>query len=122
MGPRAATGVALARRPDARAMSNVPERRGFNVVEGIVVVAILSFFVLVLMTALPRRREVARRAACQKNLMQIGVALLLYDRAAGHLPVVPPLGSEAIAGNGPLRALLETLDLPDLVEVDASAK
>src|SRR3954454_15378915 len=99
-------------------MSNVRRRRGFNLVEGIIVVAILSFFVLVMLAMLPRRREVARRAGCQNNLMQIGVALVLYDRAAGQVPTVTPLGDDAGKGTGPLRALLELLGLSDLKGID----
>src|SRR5437868_3557531 len=60
----------------------------------------------------------ARRAGCQRNLMQIGVALLLYDRAAGQVPTVPPLGVDAGPGTGPLRALLELLGLADLKGID----
>jgi len=109
----------VAARPGRRMlepMSNVAKRRGFNLVEGIVVVAILSFFVLALVTTLPRRREVARRAVCQKKPdAKSGSRWLNYDRAGGHLPLVPPLESEASQRSGPLKArLLETLDLPDL--------
>ena len=46
----------------------------------IIVTVILAIFVLVLAMRLPRQLEVARRTTCQKNLMQIGVALLIYIR------------------------------------------
>jgi type II secretory pathway pseudopilin PulG len=101
--------------------SNARPRRGLNAIEVIVVVVILSIFVLSLMAALPRRLETARRTSCQRNLMQIGFALVLYDQAAGHLPIVPELATEASRANSPLKTLLEALGVPDLREAnDAS--
>ncbi|AGA25818.1 DUF1559 family PulG-like putative transporter [Singulisphaera acidiphila] len=98
-------------------MSTRKDRDGFSLVEVIIVLVVLAIFVLVLAMRMPRQREVARRAACQKNLMQIGVALLIYERSAGHLPVVPALGTEASRHGSPLRALLEELSVPDLRDV-----
>ncbi len=101
-------------------MTNERGRRGFNLVEAIVVVAILALFLLAAMSTLPRRLEVARRTSCQKNLMQIGAALVLYDQSSGRLPAVPELGTTASGQTSPLRALLEQLGLPDLQGLDAS--
>jgi type II secretory pathway pseudopilin PulG len=84
----------------------------------IVIVAIVAVIALSAVMALPRRRETARLAACRKNLMQIGQALALYDRSAGHLPTIPELGSGADGPrDGPLKALLDELSLPDLADV-----
>src|SRR5205823_4413966 len=56
--------------------------------------------------------------SCQRNLMQIGIALALYDQSQGFLPSVPELGGENGArGSGPLSALLLELGLPDLAEL-----
>lgn len=93
------------------------DRRGYNLVEVIIVIVILAIVVLVLAMRLPRQLEVARRTTCQKNLMQIGVALLIYNQAVGHLPVVPELGTEPSRRTSPLKALLEELSVPDLREV-----
>lgn len=98
-------------------MSKRNGRDGFNVVEAVIVLVILAIFVLVLAMRLPRQREAARRTNCQKNLMQIGVALLIYEHAIGHLPVVPELGLETGRQSSPLRALLEELSVPDLRDV-----
>jgi prepilin-type N-terminal cleavage/methylation domain-containing protein/prepilin-type processing-associated H-X9-DG protein len=92
-----------------------PERRGLNAVEVIIVVAILGILALTLLMTLPGRRETARRASCQMNLMQVGIALVLYDQQTNHLPVVLDPGSGR--GDGPLAALLETLGQPDLREM-----
>jgi prepilin-type processing-associated H-X9-DG protein len=90
-------------------------RRGYSVVDVAVVLALLLVFVLLLIMILPRRRETARLVSCQRNLMQIGVALSLYDQSQGTLPSVPELtGQEAGKGRGPLRALLAELGLADL--------
>ena len=47
------------------------------------VLAIMGLFILCLFMILPRRRETARMASCQRNLMQIGTALGLYDQEPG---------------------------------------
>lgn len=91
--------------------------RGFSLVEVIVVVMILSLLVLAVLATLPRRLEVARRTTCQRNLMQIGVALVLYDQATGQIPAVPELSSPASRETSPLRALLERLGLPDFLDL-----
>jgi prepilin-type processing-associated H-X9-DG protein len=67
---------------------------------------------------IPHGREQARLLACQKNLGQIGVALALYDQHCGRLPVIEglaPLDDFTTARPaGPLRTLLQELQLPDL--------
>jgi prepilin-type processing-associated H-X9-DG protein len=93
-------------------------RRALSAVEVVVIVAILAAIVLVMLMSIPRGRETARRAGCQRNLMQIGVALVLYSQDVGHLPVVPELGSSAERrGSSPQKALLETLAVPDFLEL-----
>ena len=82
------------------------------------VLAIMGIFALSLFMILPRRRETARMASCQRNLMQIGVALGLYDQSQGFLPYVPELGSaEAAHAASPLKALLVELGLADFREL-----
>jgi len=89
-------------------------RRGLSAIEVIVVLAILGIFALCVFMILPRRRETARMVSCQRNLMQIGTALGLYDQSQGFLPYVPELGSaDATHACSPLEALLVELGLPD---------
>jgi len=79
------------------------------------IVALLAVFVLM---SLPRQRESARLASCQRNLMQIGIALAMYNQAQGHLPTVPELaGDGARRADSPLHALLTVLALPDFGEL-----
>ncbi len=80
----------------------------------IVVVVIVALAGLLFMLFLPRQREVARLAACQKNLMQIGRAVALYDQDFGSLPFIVALNDDvASRATGPLYALLRDLAIPD---------
>jgi prepilin-type processing-associated H-X9-DG protein/prepilin-type N-terminal cleavage/methylation domain-containing protein len=102
-----------------RKTGNEVRRRGLSAVEVIVVLAIMALFALFLVMMLPRRRETARMVSCRRNLMQIGVALTLYDQARQFLPTVPDLGDASAAGaSSPLTALLLEFGLPDLTGLD----
>jgi prepilin-type N-terminal cleavage/methylation domain-containing protein len=54
--------------------------RGFTLIELLIVIAIIALLAAILFPVFARSRENARRASCQSNLQQIGVALLLYAR------------------------------------------
>jgi prepilin-type N-terminal cleavage/methylation domain-containing protein len=95
--------------------------RGVTLVEVIVVIAIIGLALLFLLMLVPRGREQARMVSCTNNLGQIGVALAIYEQLHQQLPVVAALsGTDGLGGArspGPLRTLLETLQLPDLTEL-----
>jgi len=90
-------------------------------VEVVVVLVIIALAVLLLLMAVPQGREQARLVACRRNLGQIGRALALYDQMQQKLPTVGDLAGldEPLAtpSPGPLRTLLDTLQLPDLTEL-----
>jgi prepilin-type N-terminal cleavage/methylation domain-containing protein/prepilin-type processing-associated H-X9-DG protein len=67
-------------RTQTKYSSRWSQKEGFTLIEILVVIAIIALLAAILFPVFARARENARRASCQSNLKQLGIALLQYTQ------------------------------------------
>jgi len=93
-------------------MMKTGSSQGLSAIEVVIACVLVGVLILFLLMSMPKNREAARQATCQRNLMQIGMAVGLYHQVVGHLP------SPQLDGDSPLFQMLAELAQPDFMSLN----
>jgi len=76
------------------------KRSGFTLIELLVVIAIIAILAAILFPVFARARENARKATCQSNLKQMGLANQMYAQDYDQIYIPGAVRQAGVPGNG----------------------